>query len=174
SARGATRDALSDYDGWHPQIRGLIEATGEPFVTRLYDREALPSWVEGRAVLMGDAAHAMLPYHAQGAVQSLEDAWVLGRCLALGGADVDAALARYETLRRPRATEVQAQSRAAQDWYHYSDADDLARREARFEGHRRAGAHTFSPQQQWLYSYDAERAVLGTDEAWRRSAWRSV
>lgn len=173
TARGTRKAALADYDGWHPQIAGLIAATEEPFVTQLFDREALAGWVAGRAVLLGDAAHAMLPYHAQGAVQSLEDAWVLGRCLALGRADIDAALWRYEELRRARATEVQAQSRAAQHWYHYTEPEDLARREARFQGHRDAGSQSFSPQQEWLYSYDAERAALGTDDAWRRLSWRS-
>ncbi len=174
SQRGTLEAALVDYDGWHDQIVGLIKATEEPFVTQLFDREALASWVSGRAVLLGDAAHAMLPYHAQGAVQSLEDAWVLGRCLSLGDNDLDAALARYEELRRGRATEVQAQSRAAQQWYHYTEPEDLARREARFRGYRDAGGQSFSPQQEWLYSYDAERAALGTDEAWRRLSWRSA
>ena len=79
SATGSIEALLADYAGWHPQIVGLMAATARPFVTRLLDRAPLPSWVEGRVVLLGDAAHAMLPYHAQGAVQSLEDAWVLAR-----------------------------------------------------------------------------------------------
>ncbi len=113
----------------------------------------------------------MLPYHAQGAVQSLEDSWVLGRCLALGH-DVESALERYESLRKARAQEVQAQSRAAQHWYHYTEPADIARRDARFKRYRDAGSTAFSPQQEWLYSYDAEKAALGTDDEWRRLAWR--
>ena len=174
SARGSAKAALADYEGWHDQIVALIAATAEPFVTQLLDREALSSWVAGRAVLLGDAAHAMLPYHAQGAVQSLEDAWVLGRCLSLGRTDIDGCLSRYESLRKGRATEVQTQSRAAQHWYHYTESADLTRREARFKGHREAGSTAFSPQQEWLYSYDAEKAVLGTDHDWRRLRWRTA
>ena len=173
SARGRVEAVLADYDGWHDQIVGLLEATEEPFLTQLFDREALSGWVAGRAVLLGDAAHAMLPYHAQGAVQSLEDAWVLGRCLALGHTDVQSALLRYEALRQTRAQEVQAQSRSAQHWYHYTEPADIARREARFKGYRDAGSAAFSPQQEWLYSYDAEKAALGTDDEWRRLGWRS-
>ena len=171
SARGRLEAALADYEGWHDQIVGLLEATEEPFLTQLFDREAIAGWVAGRAVLLGDAAHAMLPYHAQGAVQSLEDAWVLGRCLALDRADVESALARYETLRKARAQEVQAQSRAAQHWYHYTEPADIARRDARFQGYRDAGSTAFSPQQEWLYSYDAEKAALGTDDDWRQLGW---
>ncbi len=160
--------------GGPPQIRGMRDATGEPFITKLFDRESLTSWVERRVVLLGDAAHAMLPYHAQGAVQSLEDAWVLGRCLSLGSGDIDGALVRYESLRRDRASEVQAQSRAAQHWYHYTDAQDIARREGRFRRYRDAGGSTFSPQQQWLYLYDAEKAATGADDEWRQLSWRGA
>ena len=164
--------ALADYEGWHPQILGMVAETRHLFITKLYDRESLDRWVDGRVVLIGDAAHAMLPYHAQGAVQSLEDGWFLGRCLALAPDDVDSALARYQNLRLARATEVQAQSRAAQHWYHYTRPEDLARREARFRRYREAGSDAFSPQQEWLYSYDAESAALGTDDEWQRLAWR--
>jgi salicylate hydroxylase len=128
----------------------------------------------------------MLPYHAQGAVQSLEDAWVLARCLSgaapeAAGASVppliDAddpiagALARYEQLRKDRASQVQAYSRAAQDWYHLSEPADLARRAERFRAVARRGPAGFSTQQEWLYAYDAEKAALGEDAAWRALQW---
>lgn len=165
-------DILSAFDGWYDMPRGVIEATETPFVTALFDREPLPSWVSGRTALMGDAAHAMLPYHAQGAVQSLEDAWVLGRCLELGAGDPEAALKRYESLRYERANRLVQHSRSAQDWYHLEDPADVAARNARF---RATGARIqdgFTPQQTWLYAYDAEKAVLGTDDDWRAlAAW---
>jgi salicylate hydroxylase len=142
----------------------------------LFDRDPLPTWVNGRVALLGDAAHAMLPYHAQGAVQSLEDAWVLASCVA-AASDSDLpermaeALQRYQALRRDRANQVQAYSRAAQDWYHLSDPEDLARRAERFRTLARRGAAGFSSQQEWLYAYDAEQAARGEDAAWRALRW---
>lgn len=183
SATGSVEGLLADFAGWHPQIVGLMAATERPFITRLHDREPLASWVEGRVVLLGDAAHAMLPYHAQGAVQSLEDAWVLARSVAMAapsgvGAStrhrgpIEEALVRYQTLRRDRATQVQAYSRAAQDWYHVSDPVEIARRDERFRAVARRGDAGFSSQQEWLYAYDAEKAALGEDHAWRAMKWR--
>jgi salicylate hydroxylase len=120
---------------------------------------------------MGDAAHAMLPYHAQGAVQSIEDAWVLARCLEIGqkteGGDVSAALLKYESLRKDRAQRLQHHSRNAERWYHLEDADEIARRNARLAAHARNNDGGVTPQQAWLYGYDAEKAVLGTDREWR-------
>jgi salicylate hydroxylase len=185
SATGSVEALLADYAGWHPQIVGLMAATARPFITRLIDREPLASWVRGRIVLLGDAAHAMLPYHAQGAVQSLEDAWVLARSIAMAANAASAgaaasstpevalqeALLRYQRLRRDRATQVQAYSRAAQDWYHVSDPAEIARRDERFRAVARRGAGGFSPQQEWLYAYDAEKAARGEDSAWRAMKW---
>ena len=116
---------------------------------------------------MGDAAHAMLPYHAQGAVQSIEDAWVLMRALEMAGGDPRPALQRYRELRKACADRMIQHSSSAERWYHVDDPADVAARNARFRalGEKHAGG--FVPQQVWLYSYDAEKAVLGTDDEWR-------
>jgi salicylate hydroxylase len=172
SATGSADALVRDHEGWHPQILDLLAATERPFLTLLYDRHPLPSWVRGRAVLLGDAAHAMLPYHAQGAVQSLEDAWVLASCLGREG-PLDAALRQYESLRKDRATQVQAYSRGAQEWYHLSEPRELERRSERFRAPRRRGPAGFSSQQEWLYAYDAELAARGEDHAWRAMRWRA-
>jgi salicylate hydroxylase len=71
----------------------------------LLELDPSPSWVRGRGVLIGDAAHAMLPTAAQGGAQAIEDAWVLAQCLAAGGSVGDA-LAAFERLRRPRVERV--------------------------------------------------------------------
>ena len=74
-------DALEDYEGWNPTVRGLMTAVGDAPVYRwaLYDRDPLPRWGEGPVTLLGDACHPMLPYMAQGAAQAIEDAgaWCL-------------------------------------------------------------------------------------------------
>jgi salicylate hydroxylase len=121
---------------------------------------------------MGDAAHAMLPYHASGAGQGIEDAWVLARCLELGGADPESALKRYEGLRLERANRMIRHSREAEGWYHLAHADAVARRNARFRKKNEAFGDRITPEQHWLYSYDAEKAVLGKDNEWRSlPAW---
>jgi len=132
----------------------------------------LDGWVSGRIALMGDAAHAMLPYHAQGAVQSIEDAWVLARTLELSANDLPAALERFESLRYARANLMVQQSRSAERWYHLDNPDDVAARNERFRRNNDRFGGDFSPQQHWLYSYDADKAALGTDDEWRAlPAW---
>ncbi len=167
SQAASKAEVLAGFEGWYDRPRQLIEATEQPFVTALHDREPLAGWVSGRIAVTGDAAHAMLPYHAQGAVQSMEDAWVLARCLEMGQDDPAAALERFETLRYDRANRMVRHSRDAQGWYHLDDLDDVERRNDRFRRINENYSDKFTPQQHWLYSYDAEKAVLGTDDAWR-------
>ncbi len=160
-------DIIAAFKGWYDRPREVIQATPETFVTALYDRDPLDTWVIGRIGLMGDAAHAMLPYHAQGAVQSLEDAWVLARVLDQFPEDPTTALQRYQTLRLERANTLVQQSRNAERWYHVADPDLIAERNERFRRTNSQLDGGFSAQQHWLYSYDAEKAALGTDDAWR-------
>ena len=167
SQTASKSDVQKSFEGWYSHAKGLVDLTDELFVTALHDREPLPAWVDGRIALMGDAAHAMLPYHAQGAVQSIEDAWVLARCLQLGRDDPAAALRKYESLRKDRAQRLQLHSRNAERWYHLDNADEIARRNARLAKHAESSETGLTPQQTWLFSYDAEKAVLGTDREWR-------
>lgn len=172
SQTASREEVISAFDGWYERPRQVIEATPEIFVTALHDREALDTWVNGRIALMGDAAHAMLPYHAQGAVQSMEDAWVLARTLALHGESPFDALKRFEKLRYDRANLIVQQSRNAEGWYHVDTPQEIEARNVRFRKTSEKLDGGFSPQQHWLYSYDAERAALGTDEEWRAlRAW---
>ena len=166
-----TEAALDEYKGWHPMVRGLIEHSAPPFKWALFDRKPLEQWVKGRIALIGDAAHAMLPYHAQGAAQSIEDAWVLARRLAL--TDVDQALASYADLRRERTAQVQGASRAAQDLFHMSEPEALERRNRRFARMQESIGDGFPPGQEWLFAYDVEKAATEIDADWRKLAWRS-
>ncbi len=85
------------------------------------DLAPLPRWSAGRIVLAGDAAHATLPFLAQGAVMSLEDAVVLGRAVACQPS-LEAAFAAYESERKPRTTRIQDQSRKMGRIYHAAGA----------------------------------------------------
>ena len=172
SATATVDEVLQEYAGWNAEVTGLVKLTHKPFVTALYDRTPLSSWVKGRVALMGDAAHAMLPYHAQGAVQSMEDAWVLARLLGLAQGGIEQALATYQALRLDRTARVQAQSRLAEKRFHMSDPAEVAERNARFRKYDARFSGAYLPQQEWLFGYDAEMAALGTDDKWRAlRAW---
>ena len=164
----ASREEVIDaFAGWYDRPRQVIESTPDIFVTALHDREPLKTWVSGRVALLGDAAHAMLPYHAQGAVQSLEDAWVLARTLEQHRDRPNEALKKYETLRFDRANLIVQQSRNAEGWYHVDTPEEIKARNARFQKTNDRLQGRFSPQQHWLYSYDADKAALGIDHDWR-------
>lgn len=171
TTQGTTEAALAEYAGWHPMVRGLIERSAPPFKWALFDRPALEEWVLGRVALIGDSAHAMLPYHAQGAAQSIEDAWVLARRLALAP-DIDQALSSYADLRRERTAQVQGASRAAQDMFHLTDPEALERRNRRFAKMQANIGEGFPPGQEWLFAYDVEKAATEADGEWRSMAWR--
>ena len=82
TATGAKEQALKDFRRWHPKVRAIIEAADTLNRWPLFDRPQLSKWHEGRAVLLGDACHPMLPFLAQGAAMAIEDAWALGACLS--------------------------------------------------------------------------------------------
>ncbi|MBF9133632.1 FAD-dependent monooxygenase, partial [Plantactinospora sp. S1510] len=85
--RGDPAEALAAFDGWHPQVRSILDALDETFVWALFDREPLPRWSSGRVTLLGDACHPMLPFMAQGAAQAIEDGATLTACLTGAGPD---------------------------------------------------------------------------------------
>ncbi len=97
----------------------LVAAVGEVWRWSLHDRPPRARWSAGRATLLGDAAHPMLPFLAQGAAMAVEDAWVLAARLAEGGAPA-AALSAYEAERRARTAKVQAWSRRNARLFHLS------------------------------------------------------
>jgi salicylate hydroxylase len=109
TAPGLVEEALADYDGWNHVTRRLItevgRASGDVYRWALYDRDPLPTWGDGAVTLLGDAAHPMLPFMAQGACQAIEDGAVLAACLR-AIADPVPALRRYEDLRRERTATV--------------------------------------------------------------------
>ncbi|MFO1296238.1 MAG: FAD-dependent monooxygenase [Rubrivivax sp.] len=139
TAEGRAEDVAAEFAAG--TTTQLIAAAREVKRWAMYDRDPLPRWTSGRVTLLGDAAHAMLPFFAQGAAQAIEDAEVLAQCLR--GADVasmPAALARYEALRRPRASEVQLMSRGREYRNHLPDGPEQERRDAELRQRRPAQA----------------------------------
>jgi salicylate hydroxylase len=78
---GEVSDLLHEFETWDGRLRQLIVSATETKRWALYDREPLERWTKGRVTLLGDAAHAMLPFLAQGAAQATEDAAALTECL---------------------------------------------------------------------------------------------
>lgn len=114
---GTQAEAMRDFGNWSPVITKIIQEAGNMFRWPLYGRAPLPRWSDGRVVLLGDAAHPMLPSMAQGAVAAFEDAVVLARVLGQGG-DVITAGQRYFQTRIERATKVQEVSAANLRLFH--------------------------------------------------------
>jgi salicylate hydroxylase len=129
--RGNLADVIAAYRGWHPQVRAIIGAADETFIWALFDRAPLPRWSVGRATLLGDACHPMLPFMAQGAAQAIEDGATLAACLArFGTHDVAASLKGYEALRLPRASRLQAMSALNKQRFHLPDGPEQRQRDA--------------------------------------------
>ena len=137
SAKGDVKELRAAYDGFHRDVRNVLEACPDCHKWAILEREPLPRWSDGRVVLLGDAAHPMTPYMAQGAATSIEDAAILARCLdAVQAEDIEAAFKRYEAHRKPRTSVVQAIS-SANTWMKEGSSDTS-----------------------WLYGYDAWNASL--------------
>jgi salicylate hydroxylase len=102
-----------------------------------------------------------MPFYAQGAAQSIEDAYVLAGCIEESSEDPAAALERYVKLRQPRTAWMQELSRHEEELYQMTDAAAIADRNARMRTNRIPELATFPPEQERLYGYDSE-AVLRT------------
>jgi 6-hydroxynicotinate 3-monooxygenase len=137
SAKGDVRELRKAYDGFHADVRAVLEACPDCHKWAILEREPLPRWSDGRIGLLGDACHPMTPYMAQGAATSIEDAAILARCLEeVEGDDLPGAFKRYEASRKPRTSRIQAIS-SANTWMRGGNDDPS-----------------------WLYGYDAWNVPL--------------
>jgi len=139
-------DALDAFAGWHPAVTEMVGATEVGARWALHDLAPLKRWHTDRVVLIGDAAHAMVPHQGQGANQTIEDAIVLADTIA-GADDAPAALREYTALRRKRTTAVQWLSRRTADLMHLPDGPEIAPRDAVF-------AQLYSGLA-WIHAHDA-------------------
>ena len=103
-----------------PQVKELLGKIETWKMWVLCDREPVKDWSRGRVTLLGDAAHPMLQYLAQGAGQAIEDAVVLGAALEATRGDIAAAFAQYQQARYLRTGRVQLTARFYGDIYHAS------------------------------------------------------
>jgi 2-polyprenyl-6-methoxyphenol hydroxylase-like FAD-dependent oxidoreductase len=148
---GEVADALAAYEGWHPQVRSIIETVDETFIWGLFDRPPLARWSVGQVTLLGDACHPMLPFVAQGAAQALEDGAALAACLTKIPNSVEA-LRRYETVRLPRTSRIQATAAGNKTRFHLPDGPAQQERDAQMA----SGSTDWSFESiAWVYGHDA-------------------
>lgn len=161
--QGSREEALADFDGWHPTITQLISQTDTLYRWALFDRKPNPHWVDGRAALMGDAAHPMLPFMAQGAAMAIEDAWALAACVSAQTHITDA-LPAYQNLRYARASKMQAASRANAKTFHQRTGLGRLKTYGPMWLAGRAAPSIGLMKQDWVYSYDiTARAPISPD-----------
>jgi salicylate hydroxylase len=146
--RGEVLDRFGP-NSWHASARALLGVAERWHKWALLDCAPFASWGRGPVTLLGDAAHPMLPYLAQGAAMAIEDAAALGECLARSRHNPAAGLRAYETMRRPRTARVQRASRRNATVYHVGGAEPLLRAVARvaLRGDRLIRRYD------WLYAY---------------------
>jgi len=160
-SRPATHDELmANYQGWDERVITLMsKATGPITLWALKHQEPFAQWNRGNIALLGDAAHAMVPYVSQGASQSLEDAAVLAEELSgTEPAGAATALHAYVQRRAERARTVQVAAMDNRNVFHLPDGDLQRQRDDRM----RAVAKNVDTKLDWIYQGTPLRTLAGS------------
>jgi salicylate hydroxylase len=154
NAPATLRDLLHDFADWDPLLFQLLTHTDPKSCFRwaLFDRDPISNWHRGRIVLLGDAAHPMLPFLAQGAAMAIEDSWELSGLLASGD---DQAGSHYEALRAGRCAEVQNMARSNMRLFHHHSAIMRAGRDAIARGMSTLHPAMAARRVSWIYDWQA-------------------
>jgi salicylate hydroxylase len=143
---------VTSFRGWHPAVTEMIKAASSPIRWGLFTVRPLLRWYRGRVVILGDAAHGMLPHHGQGANTSIEDAFALAGLLAgARSGDLEATFARYQALRRARTRTIQRSSQVTSSVLHLPDGPAAEARNAKVAK---------VPQDfGWIHEYDVQQTL---------------
>ncbi len=157
SEPAATSDLLARFAAlnWTPQALSLMAAADGWLKWALHDRRPQREWSSGPVALLGDAAHPMLPYLAQGAAMAIEDAVVAAQCLARMPDRPAAALRAYTAARRARATKVQRLAARNGRRYHLSGVGAMVRD----LGLHVVGGARLLHHYDWLYDWRPPTAI---------------
>ncbi|MGH8810756.1 MAG: FAD-dependent monooxygenase, partial [Advenella sp.] len=138
----------------------------QTFKWGLFDRDPMKQWAKGRATLLGDAAHPMLPFLSQGAAMALEDAFVLAEMIVHFPTDHEAALRCYEAERLARTARVQLEARERGRTYHLSTPEEQRARDEALKKQQAENPNAVGIKAEWVYEYDATRCKerIGTME----------
>jgi salicylate hydroxylase len=156
-AEASTKEALSAFTSWHPSVIEMVSAVRHDVRWGLFVATPLRRWRRGRVVLLGDAAHAMLPHHGQGANVTIEDAITLAELISPKGSDLDVALDEYVFLRKERTRKVQRASWMGNHALHVPDGPERERRNAKVA--------KFPEDFGWIHGFDALESVRARHRA---------
>jgi 2-polyprenyl-6-methoxyphenol hydroxylase-like FAD-dependent oxidoreductase len=140
---------LPSFQRWAQSAKALLETVETWRCWSLFRLKPLPHWTHGRMALLGDAAHPVLPYLAQGAALAIEDAVTLAASLKASGGDPASAFSRYQSLRMDRAARVQAQAARFGRIYHLRGPAAFARNFLLGRRHLESLLQSFD----WLYGH---------------------
>lgn len=154
--KGDKADVLSHFKGWHPCITEILQSCDERKLYKwaLYDRSPLQTWSQGAVTLLGDAAHPMLPFLAQGAAMAVEDAWCLAQLISEDGATLMNALQSYEHHRKARTIKVQKASTRNGDIFHKSSRSAQLMTYGPMWVAGKLTPSLIKSRLNWLYDYD--------------------
>jgi salicylate hydroxylase len=153
SVPGEPNAVRAAYRGWDDAVQSLLGGLTRVTEWALYDQDPADNWSTSRVTLLGDAAHALLPFVAQGANMAFEDAVVLAACLRDAPEDIPGALRRYEEHRRPRTAQIQSEARCNAVTYHLPDGPEQAARDGS------GGGENVWRDRDRVFAYDASAVV---------------
>jgi len=154
-SEGSQAEVLSYFEGIAARPRRLLHLPKSWKRWATADRTPIAEWTHGRATLLGDAAHPLLQYLAQGACMALEDAVTLGRALAACDDDLDAGFALYQRSRVARTARVVLMTREMGRIYHAQGIERLVRNDL----WRGRTPERYYDALEWLYGWTAERCL---------------
>ena len=153
------REVAQEFTNKSPLLNEILEdmiASPEPcFKWGLFIHQPLPYWSESKVTLLGDAAHPMVPFQAQGAAMAIEDAYVLAECLAHENTK-EKALLKYQKIRLKRTAKVQQVSKNNANFFHASGLKAVIRNVV-FSLMSAINPNLFNKKSAWIYDYDATR-----------------
>lgn len=152
----SNRDELMRaFNGWHPDLLALLSNARNVLKWGLFDRDPMGHWSQGQITLLGDAAHPMLPFLAQGAAMAIEDGYVLSSTLAANADNIAQALRLYEAERLPRTSRVQLTARERGRLYHLPTPWQQFRRDFSYKLKALMNPNASGLEANWVFSYDA-------------------
>ncbi|MGE0240484.1 MAG: FAD-dependent monooxygenase [Parvibaculaceae bacterium] len=149
SQPAARQELMAHFEKIHPDLFQVLAISSPWHKWAAADLAPVPNWSRNRTTLVGDAAHAALPYLAQGAAMALEDAVVLARCTETADTIAEA-FSAYETLRKPRARRIVEASLRLSRAYHAGGPLRLARNAVL----RLIDPARFLDRMAWIYGFD--------------------
>jgi len=155
---GSKEEVLSYFEGIHPLPHQMLDRPSSWKRWATADRDPVERWSFGRATILGDAAHPMTQYVAQGACQALEDAVTLGAAVQEANGDFEAAFRLYEQARIPRTARVLYAARDMGRIYHAKGVDRRVRNSL-WTGRAQS---QFYDALQWLHGWRAEKCLSQT------------